>query len=318
MAELRSQAVDAQQAEAARRPTSPPGARESDEIPVGVAAAVQRANDAAPSAPVAADLPTLQRLAGNRAVGRLVEGAAPAQRAAEGTTSDRQRNDTGLPDTLKSGVESLSGVSLDDVNVRFDSTEPPQVGAVAYTQGRDIHVAPGQERHLPHEAWHVVQQAQGRVSPTTETADGVAVNDDRGLEREADEMGARAQSGPAHPRAAEGGASAPSRDGARGADSPVVQRVVVSVDNYRELMAGQAGNFTLGEATKTQANKIGADWVGKPVIGYATVSDDGLRQFRKAAGKKKTGRTQANVEARAAPAGQFTTNGHITIVAAGG
>jgi hypothetical protein len=25
---------------------------------------------------------------------------------------------------------------------------------------------PGQEQHLPHEAWHVVQQKQGRVKPT--------------------------------------------------------------------------------------------------------------------------------------------------------
>jgi hypothetical protein len=38
--------------------------------------------------------------------------------------------------------------------------------AVAYAQSRDIHVPPGQEQHLPHEAWHVVPQAQGRVKPT--------------------------------------------------------------------------------------------------------------------------------------------------------
>ena len=29
--------------------------------------------------------------------------------------------------------------------------------ALAYAQGSDIHLAPGQEQHLPHEAWHVVQ-----------------------------------------------------------------------------------------------------------------------------------------------------------------
>lgn len=63
--------------------------------------------------------------------------------------------------------------------------------ASADAQGTDIHVGPGQEQHLPHEAWHVVQQAQGRVRPTTE-AGGVPVDDDAGLEREADVMGARA------------------------------------------------------------------------------------------------------------------------------
>ncbi|MEM7041075.1 MAG: DUF4157 domain-containing protein [Bacteroidota bacterium] len=35
--------------------------------------------------------------------------------------------------------------------------------AHAYDQGTDIHIGPGQEKHLPHEAWHVVQQKQGRV-----------------------------------------------------------------------------------------------------------------------------------------------------------
>jgi hypothetical protein len=96
-------------------------------------------------------------------------------------------NNTGLPDTLKSGIESLSGMSMDDVNVHYNSSRPAQLNALAYAQGRDIHVAPGQERHLPHEAWHVVQQKQGRVKPTTQVA-SVVINDDERLEREADSM----------------------------------------------------------------------------------------------------------------------------------
>ena len=70
-------------------------------------------------------------------------------------------------------------------------SEPARLDALAYTQGTEIHVAPGQERHLPHEAWHVVQQAQGRVQPTMQLQD-VPVNDDQGLEEEADVMGAKA------------------------------------------------------------------------------------------------------------------------------
>ena len=101
-------------------------------------------------------------------------------------------NTTGLPDGLKSGIEALSGISMDGVNVDYNSPQPAQLNALAYAQGRDIHVAPGQERHLPHEAWHVVQQAQGRVKPTMQMKDGVPVNDDKGLEHEADVMGARA------------------------------------------------------------------------------------------------------------------------------
>jgi hypothetical protein len=38
-------------------------------------------------------------------------------------------------------------------------------GAAAFGQGGDIHIAPGREQHLPHEAWHVVQQQQGGWRP---------------------------------------------------------------------------------------------------------------------------------------------------------
>ena len=100
-------------------------------------------------------------------------------------------NNTGLPDQLKSGIESLSGLSMDHVRVHFNSSQPAQLNALAYAQGSDIHLAPGQEQHLPHEAWHVVQQAQGRVQPTMQMK-GMAINDDQGLETEADLMGARA------------------------------------------------------------------------------------------------------------------------------
>ena len=80
----------------------------------------------------------------------------------------QKKNRTGLPDNLKAGIENLSGYSMDNVCVHYGSSKPAAVQAYAYTQGTDIYVAPGQERHLPHEAWHVAQQMAGRVSPTTE------------------------------------------------------------------------------------------------------------------------------------------------------
>lgn len=103
-------------------------------------------------------------------------------------------NNTGLPDRLKSGIEQLSGYSMNDVKVHYNSDKPAQLQAHAYAQGTEIHVASGQEKHLPHEAWHVVQQKQGRVQPTMQLKGKVAVNDDAGLEQEADVMGARALS----------------------------------------------------------------------------------------------------------------------------
>jgi len=115
----------------------------------------------------------------------------PVQKKA-GPEPSRRENNTGLPDNLKSGIENMSGYSLDDVKVNLNSNKPAQLNAHAYAQGTDIHVAPGQEKHLPHEAWHVVQQKQGRVKPTMQMKGNVNVNDDEGLEREADEMGAKA------------------------------------------------------------------------------------------------------------------------------
>ena len=104
---------------------------------------------------------------------------------------EEKPNNTGLPDNLKTGIENLSGYSMDDVKVHYNSDKPAQLNALAYAQGTDIHVAPGQKEHLPHEAWHVVQQMQGRVQPTMQMQ-GVNVNDNEGLEREADVMGGEA------------------------------------------------------------------------------------------------------------------------------
>jgi hypothetical protein len=112
-------------------------------------------------------------------------------RAARQEAVQRKANRTGLPDQLKAGIESLSGFDMDHVNVHYNSERPAQLQAHAYAQGSDIHVGPGQEKHLPHEAWHVVQQAQGRVRATMQMA-GQHVNDDIRLEQEADAMGTKA------------------------------------------------------------------------------------------------------------------------------
>lgn len=116
---------------------------------------------------------------------------APVQREEEAAAAEPNR--TGMPDGLRSGIESLSGMDMSDVRVHRNSPQPRDVNALAYAQGNDIHLGPGQEKHLPHEAWHLVQQRQGRVEPTTQVG-GMNVNDDAGLEREADVMGARAAS----------------------------------------------------------------------------------------------------------------------------
>jgi hypothetical protein len=79
-------------------------------------------------------------------------------------------------------MENLSGQSLDDVKVHYNSDKPEKLDAHAYAQGSDIHLGPQQEKHLPHELGHVVQQKEGQVKATTQV-NGANINDDKSLEK---------------------------------------------------------------------------------------------------------------------------------------
>jgi hypothetical protein len=63
---------------------------------------------------------------------------------------------TGIADAVS--ASNISGFSFDDVKVHYNSDKPAQLQATAYTQGNQVHIAPGEERHLDHELGHVVQQ----------------------------------------------------------------------------------------------------------------------------------------------------------------
>ncbi|WP_054974310.1 DUF4157 domain-containing protein [Paenibacillus sp. A3] len=165
----------------------------------------------------------MQRTSGNRAVQRMMSGgtaqrtvmeedelqmksAAPAQRMAmeedelqmKSAAPPVQRKGEGMPEPVRAKMEQAFGTDFSDVRVHTGN-QAEQVGALAYAQGDDIHFAPGQynpetskgQELLGHELAHVVQQKQGRVKPTTEV-NGVAVNADPSLEREADQWGIKA------------------------------------------------------------------------------------------------------------------------------
>jgi len=110
-------------------------------------------------------------------------------------SSANNENKTGIPDTLKSGIEHLSGLDMSDVKVHYNSAKPSTLNALAYAQGTDIHLGPGHETQLAHEAWHVVQQKEGIVKPSMQI-NGTNINDDDHLEKEADEMGNKAMNAP--------------------------------------------------------------------------------------------------------------------------
>ena len=106
-----------------------------------------------------------------------------------------------MPAAVQAKMEQSMGADFSAVRIH-EGPRASALGAHAYTQGSDIHFSPGAyqpgsrsgQELLGHELAHVVQQSQARVTPTTQ-AKGVAVNDDDALEREADEMGARAARG---------------------------------------------------------------------------------------------------------------------------
>lgn len=133
----------------------------------------------------------LNQAPGPAALGALHESLArPGAAKSESSRPEPARD--GLPPQLQAGMERLSGLSLATVRVHYNSSHPAGIGAHAFAKGSDIHLGPGQEQHLPHEAWHVVQQAQGRAPATAQMKGGMGLNDDPALEREADVMGARA------------------------------------------------------------------------------------------------------------------------------
>lgn len=188
-------------------PTKAPGATLLDTRTS--AQSFRRAQEAADSSPKAAQFALQKKLMSNSAnsarIRQLQCGADARPHAkqfklgfdsstvslAEPKSGAELPNAQGLPGALKSGIESLSGMRMDHVKVHLNSHRPAQLHAHAFAQGSEIHLGPGQEKHLPHEAWHVVQQAQGRVRPTTQKKSG-AINDDPNLENEADVMGSKA------------------------------------------------------------------------------------------------------------------------------
>lgn len=105
-------------------------------------------------------------------------------------------NLTGIPGGMKRDFEGRSGLSFDDVRVHYNSGAPARLGALAYTRGTQVYLGPGQERYLPHELGHVIQQ-KTRPVPVTQRRAAVPVNGDSVLEAEADRWARGAGPGPA-------------------------------------------------------------------------------------------------------------------------
>jgi hypothetical protein len=203
---------------------SPGKTTATERLPLQRKAAGEAHGDGASSAPVVGDDPFGFHLDGSSSapIQAKAGGGPMAVPAAETGTSS-----TGIPMPVQRKMEASFGADFSDVQVHAGSTDASKLGALAYTQGSDIHFAPGQydphssggQELLGHELAHVVQQRDGRVNPTTEIR-GKGVNDDDALEREADVQGALAAQG----KPATSAGSAASSGGAGAIQRQVVQR----------------------------------------------------------------------------------------------
>ncbi|MHA6485339.1 eCIS core domain-containing protein [Paenibacillus sp. strain BS8-2] len=178
-------------------------------------------------------LAQMQASAGNQAVlQRFKEDNAAEKESSPQSAPSVSGSGAILPTAVQIKMERSLGADFSDVRIHT-GTQANKVGALAYTQGSDIHFAPGEynpesqsgQQLLGHELTHVVQQKEGRVSPTAQLATGHQLNDNPALESEADRLGAKAAASSDFESAPIQQAASPSLDNSSSDSDPVMQRM---------------------------------------------------------------------------------------------
>jgi hypothetical protein len=172
-----------------------------------------------------------------------------------------------MPPDVQRKMEQSFGADFSAVRIH-EGGQAAAIGALAYTQGTDIHFAPGRydpsstagQELLGHELTHVVQQARGRVAATTQKK-GVAINDDSSLEREADQMGARAARG--EPANGAGAGRAAEIHAAANANLPVQRNKTTPETSIPVQTDGNCGLFSI--LTAMRAFGFGGDVQAKAI-----------------------------------------------------
>ncbi|HEY0479494.1 MAG TPA: DUF4157 domain-containing protein, partial [Kofleriaceae bacterium] len=137
-------------------------------------------------------------------------GAAGAAAGAAGAAPPASGGGAPLPPDVRARMEAALGGNFAAVRVHHNAYAQ-EIGAQAFTRGTDLFFAPGRFDPgsptglalIGHELTHVRQQTEGRV-PVTAQIGGAPANDAPALEREADELGAKAAQGAAAPQAGGG------------------------------------------------------------------------------------------------------------------
>lgn len=167
--------------------------------------------------------------------------ASGADAGAEQPVQKKMSSASNMPEEVQSKMEGAFGQDFSDVKIHANSSASKEAGALAHTQGNEVHFAPGQynpssqsgQELLGHELTHVVQQREGRVQATGTTANGMPLNDNKGLEAEADQMGKVAASGSMQMKSASSGAGSGKKGTSQLKKGPV-QRKVFANDQEKE------------------------------------------------------------------------------------
>ncbi len=96
-------------------------------------------------------------------------------------------------------MESSFNTNFSNINIKKDSQQATDTDALAFTQGNNVHFAPEQlkpetkkgQELIGHEFAHVVQQREGKVKANKQI-DKFPINDNKDLEKQADEQGKKA------------------------------------------------------------------------------------------------------------------------------
>lgn len=118
------------------------------------------------------------------------------------STSTTNSQNAKPPFHVKEKMEDSLGHDFSNVAIHQDSNKAQSLNAKAFTQGNQIHFAPGEynphdrsgQELLGHELTHVVQQRENNIPVTTQLR-GTAINDNSSLEQEADVKGKQAAEG---------------------------------------------------------------------------------------------------------------------------
>jgi hypothetical protein len=166
-----------------------------------------------------------------------------------------------LPQCMRSMMEAAFHADFSDIRVHQGAPDAKSLSALAFTQGRDIHFAPGQyspdslegQKIIGHELAHVVQQQEGRVA--VPQGQGAPINDDAALEAEADALGAKA---------AQGEVVRPAGSNPRGAFHPVAPVQRMKLDEEKKPGENGQGAYTRqdGETTEEFRSRMAIEMAG--------------------------------------------------------